>query len=226
MQVGLALDQPRKLLQDLINLALQKQSIKLSGDILFKKMPDSVPLLVSKQSLPLKTLLSKVLADSNNVYTESLTKTIGRVYYHEGSFQAGVKAIQNILSQEKLDLAQLPLSDGSGQSRYNLITPYILAQLLDQMYHDPLFSHFYQALSVNGKTGSLQNRMKEKEQAGKIVAKTGTVMGISALSGYFTAANNKMYIFSMIINQSDKNDSHLKDFENKICQLMLNESWE
>ena len=99
------------------------------------------------------------------------------------NFQQGTQSILKILSENTLnDYTQLPLSDGSGQSRYNLISPEILSQLLFYMYHDPLFPIFYQSLSVNGKNGTLQERMKEKSIIGKIAAKTGTATGTSTLS--------------------------------------------
>ena len=112
--------------------------------------------LATHKSPPLTVILTKVLADSNNLYTESLTKTLGYTSESSGSFHAGTRAIKNILkdSLQKLNLSENRLSDGSGQSRYNLVTPSLIASLLYAMYHDPLFEVFYGTLSVSGKTGS------------------------------------------------------------------------
>ena len=161
--IEMALDNPRLYAAYLINHYLDKQKITLEGKIQFKQSSETLPAIAIKHSLPLKKLLYKVLAESNNIYTESLTKTIGHIDVGEGSFQQGTQSILKILSENTLnDYTQLPLSDGSGQSRYNLISPEILSQLLFYMYHDPLFPIFYQSLSVNGKNGTLQERMKEK----------------------------------------------------------------
>lgn len=225
--IELALDNPQKLAQELIIADLKKLGITLTGKISFASAPKDVPAIATKHSQPLKLLLYKVLADSNNIYAESLTKALGLVYLGEGSFQTGTRAIQTILDKEtKTELSKLPLSDGSGQSRYNLISPLIIVQLLNHMYHDPNFSVFYKALSVNGKSGTLAARMKTKELTGKVVAKTGSVTGISALSGYFTANNGKEYIFSVLINHSDKNSYSLKAFEDKLCKLLIEENWQ
>ncbi len=222
--IEMALDNPRLYAAYLINHYLDKQKITLEGKIQFKQSSETLPAIAIKHSLPLKKLLYKVLAESNNIYTESLTKTIGHIDVGEGSFQQGTQSILKILSENTLnDYTQLPLSDGSGQSRYNLISPEILSQLLFYMYHDPLFPIFYQSLSVNGKNGTLQERMKEKSIIGKIAAKTGTATGTSTLSGYLTAKNGQPYIFSIMINNANQKYTKLKSLEDKFCQLLINE---
>lgn len=224
--IALALDNPRKMASDLIRNYLDKNKIALTGEIKFNRVDKQIPVIAIKRSLPLKKLLFKILADSNNIYTESLTKMLGLVYAGEGSFQQGTQAIQKILSTHYSEsYSKLSLSDGSGQSRYNLLSPYILMSLLNDIYHDPLFPNFYNALSINGKSGTLIDRMKEKSITGKFVAKTGTATGTSALSGYFTAQDGNQYIFSILINNADKNYYTLKSFEDKLCTLLAQTSW-
>lgn len=224
--IELAIDSPRKLSKQLIKHQLSKLSIHFVGNVQFAKVPKTIPAVAIKHSLPLKQLLPKVLADSNNVYAESLTKSLGLLYHGEGSFQSGTRAIQSILGKDmRMDLSKLPLSDGSGQSRYNLITPSLLTHMLQHMYQDPNFLTFYQALSVNGKNGTLATRMMEKPLVGKIVAKTGSATGTSALSGYFKAKNGQEYIFSVLTDHSNQNSYALKAFEDKLCKIMVEEEW-
>jgi D-alanyl-D-alanine carboxypeptidase/D-alanyl-D-alanine-endopeptidase (penicillin-binding protein 4) len=94
------------------------------------------------------------------------------------------------------------------------------------MYHDSQFDVFYNALSVSGKNGSLAMRMKTKTLEGKVVAKTGGATGTSALSGYITTQSGKEYLFSVVINQSLKDNGSTKTFEDKLCQLISEEPWE
>lgn len=225
--IDLAIDSPRRLAKAQILQLLQQLDIKLTGTIVFEKAPNHIPALIIKKSPPLKNLLFKALAESNNIYTESLTKALGVAYLGQGTFQAGLIAIQDILKKEgQIEFSQARLSDGSGQSRYNLVSPVLICQLLNYMYHDPLFPVFYAALSTSGKTGSLAERLNSKELEGQVVAKTGSAIGSSALSGYFRAKNGKEYIFSLMINQSTKNPLAIKGFEDKICQAMIDEPWE
>lgn len=224
--VELALDDPRALAQRLITSFLTENNIELEGSIRFAAMEKPLPAIIIKRSVPLKNLLPRVLADSNNLYTESLTKALGVAYFGQGTFQAGINAINEILSTKtQLSFADLRLNDGSGQSRYNLVTPLLVTQLLYHLYQDPDFNVFYQALSTSGKNGSLAMRMKSETMSGKVVAKTGTASGTSALSGYLTANSGKQYIFSMMINQAMLDHSSLKSFENKLCELMVQEPW-
>ncbi|MGD9591959.1 MAG: D-alanyl-D-alanine carboxypeptidase/D-alanyl-D-alanine-endopeptidase, partial [Candidatus Berkiella sp.] len=222
----LAIDNPRLLAKKIIKDNLKANQIELTGDIIFEHAPRNVPTLLTKRSAPLKVLLKQVLGESNNIYTESLTKALGRAFLGQGSFQVGIRAIAEILTKDaNIDFSQLNLSDGSGQSRYNLVSPLLISQLLNHMYKDPNFNVYYAALSTAGKNGSLAERMKNKEMLGKVVAKTGSAIGTSALSGYFTANNGKQYLFSLIINQSLNNNNARKSFEDKLCELMVQEPW-
>lgn len=225
--IELALDDPRQLAKKVINEALKKNHIPFSGKILFAKTPKDLPVLVGKSSLPLKMLVIKMLQDSNNVYAESMTKALGLSLNAQGTFQAGTQAIKEILSKEKqIEFTNTRLSDGSGQSRYNLASPLLVSQLLYAMYHDPLFPFFYNALSTAGKNGTLATRFKATRAEGKIVAKTGSATGTSALSGYLVTHQGQHYLFSLLINQSSHDYKSLKSFEDTLCQWLLEEPWE
>ncbi len=224
--VELALDDTRALAKTLIESALKQADIKLTGTIQFDAAPKNVPAIIVKRSAPLKLLLPRVLADSNNIYAESLTKGLGLAFGGQGTFQAGIHAIQDILSEEsRIEFTKMKLSDGSGQSRYNLVSPYMVSQLLTFMYHDPAFSVFQASLSTAGQNGTLATRMKDKNMVGRVVGKTGSATGTSALSGYFTTMKGNEYVFSLIINHSTKDFNELKRFEDKLCQLMVDEPW-
>jgi D-alanyl-D-alanine carboxypeptidase/D-alanyl-D-alanine-endopeptidase (penicillin-binding protein 4) len=225
INVELAIDDPRLLAKLTLLQALKLSNIAFTGVVLFEKAPNDLSVLLVKRSPELKNLLFKILADSNNLYTESLTKALGLAYLGKGSFQQGTQAITAILSPEgQFDFSQTRFSDGSGQSRYNLVSPLLISKLLGAMQKDPHFSDFYSALSISGMNGTLATRMKNNDLEGKIIAKTGSASGTSALSGYFTGKSGNTYLFSMIINQST-NDNGSKVFEDKLCQLMVEEPW-
>jgi len=224
--VELALDDSRAIAKTLIESALKQTAITLTGNIQFGAAPKNVPAIIVKRSAPLKMLLPRVLADSNNIYAESLTKALGLAYGGQGTFQAGIQAIQDILGEEsRIEFTKVKLSDGSGQSRYNLVSPFVVAQLLNFMYHDPAFPVYQASLSSSGQTGTLATRLKDKNMVGRVVGKTGSATGTSALSGYFTTNKGNEYVFSLIINHSTKDFNELKHFEDKLCLLMVNEPW-
>lgn len=224
--VELALDDTRAIAKTLIENALKQADIKLAGTIQFGAAPKNVPAIIVKRSAPLKMLLPRVLADSNNIYAESLTKALGLAYGGQGTFQAGIHAIQEILSEEsRIEFSKVKLSDGSGQSRYNLVSPFVVSQLLNFMYHDAAFPVFQASLSSSGQTGTLATRLKEKNMIGRVLGKTGSATGTSALSGYITSNKGNEYVFCVIVNHSTKEFNDLKRFEDKLCQLMVEEPW-
>lgn len=224
--IELALDEPREMAKSLIEQALKENQIELAGHIEFGQMPKGLPSYVVKKSLALKQLLRQVLAESNNVYAESLTKALGLAYLGQGTFQGGIEAISAILAKDmQFDPMQMKLSDGSGQSRYNLVSPFLTAKLLNHMYHQENFDVFYGSLSTSGKSGSLSERMKDEHLIGKIVAKTGSATGTSTLSGYFTQPNGKTYVFSLMINQYLGNANAAKTFEHKLCDYLVDANW-
>jgi len=225
MYIEVALDNPNALVEKIIKATLQKHHIAYAGKITFGKAPKT-PALIVKRSAPLKDILVKVLADSNNIYTESLTKALGLAYLGQSSFQVGVRAIAEILAKDTtIDLSKLNLKDGSGVSRYNLVSPLVISQLLYHMYQNPEFNVFYSALSVSGVKGSLKERMKSDKLNGKVIAKTGSATGASALSGYLKTSSGKMIIFSLLINHSLANYNTLKQFEEKLCEILADETW-
>lgn len=221
----LAIDSPRQLAKAYIEKALAADNITLVGTIRFAPTPSNFQPIATKTSAPLSALLIPILSDSNNIYAESLTKTLGRYETGHGTFQSGTLAIKNQLHNNELfPKTPFRLSDGSGQSRYNLISPFMLSQLLLAMKQDPNFEIYKNALSVGGVKGTLATRMQDPTLKGKVFAKTGGATGTSTLSGYLIADNGKPYIFSIMINQialENGGYQRVKAFEDQLCQLLL-----
>lgn len=217
----LSLQDPRYIAVQAVKQALKDNNIKLKGNLVFGKTNQKSKTIATHRSKPLPELLKPVLEDSNNLMTDAITKTLGISHKGEGTFQQGVNAIKATLSNAyNLPSDGYKLYDGSGASRYTLISVAYIAELLYQMYKDPLFQEFQQALPRAGATGSLDYRMKDSDLINKLAAKTGSAKGTSALSGYLKAKNDKIYIFSIVINQSLDKTENLKLIEDKFCKLL------
>lgn len=221
----LAINEPRDLAKASIAQYLKTLNIQLDGKITFGSTPKDAQVIALKKSPPLKTLLKPVLADSNNLYTESLTKTLGLKHYGQGSFQSGTKAMHTILNDYIPEaLTQCRFEDGSGQSRYNLVSPLSIIQLLQSMVQDPNFEDYYKAFSVGGTNGTLEPRMQNALK-GQVIAKTGGATGTSCLSGFFKTKSGKIYLFSMMINQFSNSIMQAKNFEDELCAILVEEPW-
>lgn len=218
----LAVSDPKKYVQEKIQEQLKKFDITFSGQIKFEASPSKLSKLVVHESKPLHELLVKVLAESNNIYSDSLTKVLGQKMYGKGSFHAGVLAIEQVLARPTgIDFSKLRLVDGSGISHYNLVTPEQLSRLLYTMVHDQVIgSYFREALALSGVNGTLKRRLASFDTKSHVRAKTGSMTGVSALSGYLETRNQKQLIVTIITNRALLSSSSLKQFEDEICYVL------
>lgn len=108
------------------------------------------------------------------------------------------KIIDTLLKTDLKDLPQKPRwTDGSGLSRYNLFTPNDFVFILKKM-HDEFGMNRLKTILPTGNEGTLTNLYKQ--DSSYIFAKTGTLSGVVALSGFIYTKKNKLLIFSVLIN--------------------------
>lgn len=153
--------------------------------------------LASVQSATIGDLSATVNKPSDNFYAEMFTKLLGARFGSAGSTSAGLGVMRTTLAE----LGIRPrLADGSGLSRANRTTPRQVVKLLDAMAERPEGEAFRLSLPRPGE-GTLRKRMRGTAAAKRCRAKTGTLNGVSALSGYCTAANGHTLAFSLIENR-------------------------
>lgn len=104
--------------------------------------------------------------------------------------------------------AQPALVDGSGLSRLDRATPRQLATLLLRVRQRSFFRTFFDALSIAGRDGTLVDRMRSGPASGNCHGKTGTLTGVSALSGYCRARGGRTIVFSILMNRVDVTLAH------------------
>jgi D-alanyl-D-alanine carboxypeptidase/D-alanyl-D-alanine-endopeptidase (penicillin-binding protein 4) len=92
------------------------------------------------------------------------------------------------------------LADGSGLSRYDHAAPEAIARVLAAMYARPDFRVFYDALPIAGVDGTLATRLRGTAAAGNARAKTGSLTGVRALSGYVETADGEHLLFVLLAN--------------------------
>ena len=94
------------------------------------------------------------------------------------------------------------IADGSGLSRANAISARQLVRILEVMHRDPeLREPFREALAVPGDSGTLKKRMRDLSEV--VRAKTGTLSGTSALSGYVRNAGGRWLAFALLFDRCD-----------------------
>ena len=162
--------------------------------------------------------LPVVQKHSQNLHAELLLKTIGAQVFGDGSRAGGERAVRKFLSEKKIAHEKLVLGDGSGLSHENRLTARLLARLLHSVRAETYFDAFRGALPVAGVDGTLKRRFRAPSVArGKVVAKTGFILGVSALSGYVTRGD-RLWSFSILINGFPPGARSAKVLQQRICE--------
>jgi serine-type D-Ala-D-Ala carboxypeptidase/endopeptidase (penicillin-binding protein 4) len=154
------------------------------------------------RSPKLSEIIKVINKISNNLYAENLLLTIAKERHNEGHAKEAVLAVQEILKKAGLIQEGLFMADGSGLSRFNLITPYETVQLLSIMARSPHAEVFYNSLAIAGEEGTLKDRQKgtSVNPLANVRAKTGTMAHVRNLSGYITTKNGELLAFSFLCN--------------------------
>ncbi|MEM7050899.1 MAG: D-alanyl-D-alanine carboxypeptidase/D-alanyl-D-alanine-endopeptidase [Acidobacteriota bacterium] len=137
---------------------------------------------------------------SQNFYAESILKTLGAVGCGRGSWSAGIRVAREFLAEMGVS-GDYSMADGSGMSRRNRFTPRQLTTLLRSMYFHRWGREFLRSLPFSGEEElSWNERLADEPYRGNVFAKTGTLSGVSTLSGYVKARSGKIYAFSVLCN--------------------------
>jgi len=189
-----------------------------------EQSPSAKRELAAIESPPLSQLLVETNQNSNNLYAEALLRTlgakVGNAYGTTTTDEVGLRVVRATLTGLGVDPSGYVLADGSGLSRHNLVSPEALVQTLKAMAQSPEASVYQASLSVAGISGTLKNRFRDSTAQGIVRAKTGSMSGVTALSGYINAPNYQPIVFSIIVNQSDQSDATLRQAGDRIVLLL------
>ncbi|MCP2166365.1 D-alanyl-D-alanine carboxypeptidase/D-alanyl-D-alanine endopeptidase [Goodfellowiella coeruleoviolacea] len=211
---------PTGLVASLFRAALAAEGIKVTGGTRSAATPAGARQLAAHESMPLSQLLVPFLKLSNNLHAEALVKAMGRKESGAGTWSAGLAAAKSRLAGLGVDTGALSLFDGSGLSRMDNVAPDQIAALLVAAKAKPWFGVWYDALPVAGASdrmvgGTLRNRMAGTPAANNLHAKTGSMTGVTGLSGYVTAASGQTLAFSLV--QNNFSAASLKDVEDAVA---------
>lgn len=200
-----SVEEPTDYAADVFAKALAAEGVRVTGGTGRGVTPDGATVVAEHESMPLSELLVPFLKLSNNGHAEVLIKAMGREVAGEGTWAAGLTVLRERLAGYGVDIATVANRDGSGLSRRNLIPAAELADLLVAAQDRPWFDVWYEALPIAGVSdrmvgGTLRSRMAGTPAAGNVHAKTGSLTGASALSGYVDDADGRRLVFSVVFN--------------------------
>lgn len=225
VQQRMAIKNPLAYTQSMVKHVLAKTNVQLHGHVELGKTPPGTVLIATQQSKALSELMADTLKPSDNLYADSL-------YLHAAAKLKGTPVNWNdaepiiktfLQAQTGIDFTRSIFTDGSGLSRYSLVTPGQTISLLKFLYQRfPLTYEYIAALPISGRDGTLQKRFKTPTQQGFVRAKTGTMTGVNSLSGYLYTANGHTLAFAMYINkQPGKSSGPGRPVLDALCTYFL-----
>lgn len=182
--------------------------------------PADLACLITHHSPPAKDILTMLMKRSQNLFAETMVKTLGRKRTGLGTFAAGREVVEEKLAAFGIEPGSYAFQDGSGLSRYNFISPRQLVTILREMRNSPHWDIWYGTFPIAGVDGTLRNRMKNTAAEGKVRGKTGTVSNVRSLSGYVTTADGENLAYSMIVNAHVRGSRATEEITDDVCAML------
>ena len=206
LPLGAMLDQnvpvkdPPLLAATLLRQSLARSGIMVTGRAVTGQTPPGTVVLAEHLSLPLAQYLPRMNKPSDNLLAECLVRLTGGHGDESVSYDTGHARETAFLRSLGVDTPTLNMVDGCGVGRRNFVTARAVAALLLGMHRKPDWRVWYDSLPVAGVDGTLKSRMRGTAAANNVHAKTGTLGGVRALSGYVTGRSGTLYAFSLLMN--------------------------
>jgi D-alanyl-D-alanine carboxypeptidase/D-alanyl-D-alanine-endopeptidase (penicillin-binding protein 4) len=187
---------------------LQARGVRVSGQIgvrhrLASAAADSVRAepapLARLVPPPLGESLVRINKESQNLHAELLLRRVG-LASGTGSIEGGVAAIEAMLARAGVPRTGWDLSDGSGMSTYNRLSPRTVVALLRWAAAQSWGEAWRGTFPVAGVDGTLARRFRGTPLERRLFAKTGSLNATNALSGYMIARSGRTLLFSFFAN--------------------------
>ncbi len=179
---------------------LRGEGVKIGGKVKVKALPQQLrkeEAVGSWESETIAQLVAATNKPSNNFYAEMLLKRLDATESHEGTTEGGAADVERFVAGlgSKVDA-----KDGSGLTRHNRSSPRDVVKLLTSIRdEDGIGDELFNSLSIAGQDGTLGSRMGGTVAAGRCRGKTGTITGVSNVSGYCKSGNG-LVAFSILMN--------------------------
>jgi serine-type D-Ala-D-Ala carboxypeptidase/endopeptidase (penicillin-binding protein 4) len=184
---------------DLFRGALAARGVHVTGPTVHGGAQDGNTVLASLTSAPASALLADTMLRSDNMAAEELLKEVGRSTGEPGSTLGGLRTTRDALKPLCVPIAGAD-DDGSGLSRANGRSAREWRVLLQAARTQPWWPQLDAALPLAGRSGTLASRFRGTPAEGSVRAKTGTIIGGIALSGYGTTVGGRGFVFSVLVN--------------------------
>ncbi|MGA2482277.1 MAG: D-alanyl-D-alanine carboxypeptidase/D-alanyl-D-alanine-endopeptidase [Candidatus Acidiferrales bacterium] len=222
----LAIEEPAEHAAGMLKRLLEERGVHVGGCARAKHAEDAVSgermVLAEHISPPLAEALVPVNKMSINLHTEMLLKAAVR---QQGPWKKPEEVTDfawQFYRAADIEEGDLVFTDGSGLSRGDLVTPRAVVTLLRYAQGQAWFPVYFASLPVAGQDGTLEDRMKDTQAAGRVHAKTGSHEHVAALSGYAETLGGREVVFSIFANNALKKSDAATTID-AICAAMVEE---
>ncbi|MBU1099165.1 MAG: D-alanyl-D-alanine carboxypeptidase/D-alanyl-D-alanine-endopeptidase [Bacteroidetes bacterium] len=205
---------------------LDSTGINFSGIIDTLEVPDSgaTPLLIFSQ--PLDTVLFYMNKESDNLNAEMVLRALAKKRNEKRvSAKDGMISLDSLITKVGLNPKTYKIADGSGLSFYNLITAELLSEVLRYTYyHYPdIYYRLINTLPIAGIDGTLKDRLKKNGCYNNLKGKTGTISGVSCLTGTLKSSSGDDILFTIMMQNYVASARIARTLQDKICRILYDE---
>jgi D-alanyl-D-alanine carboxypeptidase/D-alanyl-D-alanine-endopeptidase (penicillin-binding protein 4) len=164
-------------------------------------------------------LARRILKPSDNALADALVAALP-----EAAGRPGLTPQQlcgETLGERGVYLRGTRWADGSGLSRDTLMSTGMIVDLLEAIDRSRWREQFIGSLPIAGVDGTLRERMREGPARGRISAKTGTLTGVSALSGYARTVSGERLVFAMVMNGFACDVDRVRRIQDRVCEVLV-----
>jgi D-alanyl-D-alanine carboxypeptidase/D-alanyl-D-alanine-endopeptidase (penicillin-binding protein 4) len=202
--------------------ALDQEGISVQGELRpVERLPGPWWELVATHRTLLGAALDVTNKRSQNFYAESLFKLLGARFCGEGTWEAGTRVVNDFLVRRVgWQRDHFRVVDGSGMARGNSVSARQITALLQYMFRQRWGVEYVRSLPFSGEPeASLHRRLTSSPYRGNVFAKTGTISGVSTLSGYVKGRSGRLYAFSVLVNGSGAGNG--RTIQDRVVQVVV-----
>ncbi len=229
-RLTIAIEEPAEYAASLLARLLEGRGVKIDGTPRARHaggppVEAAAPpmVLAEHTSVPLSDDIRLTNKNSENLHAELLLLLSAHEKAGASDYEDALKFASDFFRAAGIADGNVALSDGSGLSRKDLVTPRAVVQLLRYAAAQPWGDLYRSTLPVAGEDGTLSDRMKNTPAADRIFAKTGTIGHGNALSGYATTLRGERLLFSILGNNNNLHAQDANKVIDAICVAMVEE---
>jgi D-alanyl-D-alanine carboxypeptidase/D-alanyl-D-alanine-endopeptidase (penicillin-binding protein 4) len=190
---------PARLAASKLARSLQAAGVDVPAEVALGRTPLDAERVAMIRSPTLSRIVDTTNVWSDNFFAEMLIKLLGARLGGGGTTAAGAAVVESFAAEHG---SVLNAVDGSGLTRSNTASPREVVDLLLAMRNDVAGDDFIQDLALTGKEGTVDDRMRGTAAYGRCRTKTGTLTGVSNLSGYCFNRSGRVMAFSILMGSA------------------------